>query len=197
MKYSTKNREELSRTEKRYRLAKYIIFISLTVFFYVLMRIGVFGAWQPVFIIPLAVAFSMYRDELASCLFALFCGYMIDIAYGFTFGFSAVWLMAVCVLSAVLVRNLIRINMINFIIITLAAVFMEFSMDYLFNVVIWNVPRGDIILTASIIPTAAATVIVSPPVYLLVRTVEQRLGRTNVSIVYYDDAQQSEQEEED
>ncbi len=197
MKYSTRNREELSRTERHYRLAKYIIFISLTLFFYVLMRIGVFGMWQPVFIIPLAVSFAMYRDELASCLFALFCGYMTDIAYGFTFGFSAVWLMAVCVLTAVMVRNLIRVNIINFMIITLIAVFIEFSMDYLFNVVIWNVPRGDIILTASIIPTAIATLAAAPAVYLLVGVIEQRLGKTGVIVAYYGPAQETEQEEED
>ena len=196
MKYNTYGREELSRTERRYRLAKNIIFISLTVFFYVLMRIGVFGLWQPVFIIPLAVSFSMYHDELASCLFALFGGYMIDIAYGFTFGFSAVWLMAVCVGSAVLVRNLIRVNIINFIIITVIAVLIEFSMDYLFNVVIWNIPRGDIILTSSIIPTATATAMTSPLIYLLVGRVEQRLGRNNAGIVYYDPVQPGQEEED-
>lgn len=197
MKYSQKKHEELSRTERRYILAKWAIMIGLMLFFYVIMRTGIFGAWQPVFIIPLAVSAAMYRDELASCLFALLCGYMIDIAFGFTFGFSAVWLMAVCVASSVLVRNLIRVNIINYMIITVFAVLLEFSMDYLFNVVIWNVPRGDIILTASIIPTAVSTVIAAPAVYLLVRTIEKRLGRSNVSIVYYDAPQQEEDREEE
>lgn len=186
----------MSRTERRYLIAKWIIYIALTVFFYVIMRSGIFGAWQPVFIIPLAVSASMYRDELVSCIFALFCGYMIDIAYGFTFGFSAVWLMAVCVAASVLVRNLIRVNIINYMIITIFAVLLEYSMDYLFNVVIWNVPRGDIILTVSIIPTAVSTIITSPAVYMLVRAVEQRLGRSNINIIYYDTPQQEEEREE-
>lgn len=197
MKYITHGREELSRTERRYRLAKNIIFISLTVFFYVVMRIGVFGIWQPVFIIPLAVSYAMYHDELAACVFALFGGYMIDIAYGFTFGFSAVWLMAVCVGASVLVRNLIRVNIINFVIITVVAVLIEFSMDYLFNVVIWNIPRGDIILTSSIIPTAIATAVTSPLIFLLVSRVGQRLGRNHTDIVLYYDPAQPGQEEED
>ncbi len=196
MRYSTMKSEELSRTERRYRFAKYMIFISLAVFFYVLMRIGVFGAWQPVFLIPLAVSFSMYRDELASCVFALFCGYMTDIAYGFIFGFSAVWLMAVCVLVSVLVRNLIRVNIVNFLILTAAAVFIEFSMDYLFNVVIWNVHRGDVILTASIVPTAVATTVAAPAVYLLVSMIERRLGRNGADVVYYE-SEQPGQEEDD
>ena len=165
-------------------------------FFYVLMRAGIFGAWQPVLLIPLCVAVSMFEDELSSCIFALFCGFMTDIACNFVFGFSAVWLMAVCVASALLVRNLIRVNLINFILIGLAAVLTEFSMDYLFNILIWNVPKGEVILTASIIPSAAATVIVSPAVYFLVRMIENRLSGDEVSVVYFDDDSGEQGEEE-
>ncbi len=196
MKYSMKERGELSRGERGRRLARQLIYIALVLFFYVIMRAGIFGAWQPVFIIPLATAAAMYRDELSACLFALLCGYMIDIAYGFVFGFSAVWLMTVCVLAALLVRNLIRVNIVNFMIITTAAILLEFFMDYLFNVLIWNVPRGDVILTASVIPTAAATAVMSPAVYLLVSSLESRLGRTDSGIVYYD-ADKNNEERED
>ncbi|MBR5091219.1 MAG: hypothetical protein IK093_17475 [Ruminiclostridium sp.] len=187
MKYHISSREELSRTEKRYRLAKWTAFSFLLLFFYVIMRAGIFGAWQPVMLIPLCVAVSMFEDELSSCIFALFCGYMTDIAHDFVFGFSAVWLMAVCVAASLLIRNLIRTNLFNFCVIAAAAVFIEFSMDYLFNTVIWNVPKGEVILTAAIIPSAAATFIVSPAVYYLVKLVETRLSADNVSIVYYDD----------
>ena len=197
MKYNISAREELSRTEKRYRLAKWLTYTVLLVFFYVLMRSGVFGAWQPVMLIPLCAAVSMYESELSSCVFALFCGYMTDIACGYIFGFSAVWLMTVCVLSSLLVRNLIRVNLINFCIIAAAAVLTEFSMDYLFNIVIWNVPKGDVILTVSVIPTAIATLVSSPAVFLLVKLVESRLGRDNVSIVYYDGGSGEEQGDEE
>ena len=196
MRYNISGRDELSRTEKRFRAAKWAIFTVLLLFFYVLMRAGIFGAWQPVLLIPLCVAVSMFEDELSSCIFALFCGFMTDIACNFVFGFSAVWLMAVCVASALLVRNLIRVNLINFILIGLAAVLTEFSMDYLFNILIWNVPEGEVILTASIIPSAAATVIVSPAVYFLVRMIENRLSGDEVSVVYFDDDSGEQGEEE-
>ena len=196
MRYNISGHDELSRTEKRFRAAKWAIFTVLLLFFYVLMRAGIFGIWQPVFLIPLCVAVSMFEDELSSCIFALFCGFMTDIACNFVFGFSAVWLMAVCVASALLVRNLIRVNLINFILIGLAAVLTEFSMDYLFNILIWNVPKGEVILTASIIPSAAATVIVSPAVYFLVRMIENRLSGDEVSVVYFDDDSGEQGEEE-
>lgn len=196
MKYSIRSREELSRSERRRRLAKHLIYIALMLFFYVIMRAGIFGAWQPVFIIPLATAYAMYRDELPACLFALLCGYMTDIASGYVFGFSAVWLMTVCVGTALLVRNLIRVNIINFMILTAAAILLEFSMDWLFNIFIWNIPRGDIILKVSVIPTAIATLAVSPAVYFIVSSVERRLGKINVGIVYYDADKRSEEREE-
>ena len=123
--------EELSRIEKRYRFAKWCVFALMLLFFYVMMRAGIFGAWQPVLLIPLAAAVSMFEDELSSCVFALFCGLMTDIAFGFVFGFSAVWLMSVCVVSSLLVRNLIRVNLFNFCVVAAAATAIEFAMDYL------------------------------------------------------------------
>lgn len=155
--------------------------------FYVMMRAGIFGLWQPVFIIPLCAAVSMHEDELSSCIFALFCGFMIDMASGYVFGFSAIWLMTVSVVSSLLVRNLIRVNLINFCIIAAAAVFIEYSMDYLFNILIWNIPKGEVILVSSIIPTAAATMVVSPAVYYLVRSIETRLASESMNTIDYDD----------
>ena len=196
MRYNISRREELSRTEKRYRAIKWGVLIFTLLFFYVLMRAGIFGVWQPVLLIPLCAAVSMYEDELASCIYALFCGYMIDIASGYVFGFSAVWLMAVCVASSLFVRNLLRVNLFNFCVITIIAVFIEFSMDYLFNVVIWNVPKGEVILLVSIIPTAIATLVLSPAVYYLVRLIESRLRTENGDVIYYGDDAGEQGEEE-
>lgn len=186
MRYRVAAAEELSRTEKRYRYAKWCIFALILIFFYVIMRVGIFGAWQPVLLIPLAAAVAMFEEELPSCIFALFCGLMTDIAFDFVFGFSAVWLMAVCVTSSLLVRNLIRVNLFNYCTVTAAAVLLEFSMHYLFNIVIWNIPKGEHILFASVLPTAAATFIFSPAVYWLVKTVESRLRSDDVDVIYED-----------
>ncbi len=197
MKFKLPVKEELSRTEKHYCLAKWIIFSFMLLFFYTIMRVGIFSKWQPVFIIPLAISVSFFESELPSCVFALFCGFLTDIGCGYIFGFSAVWLMAVCVAASLLVRNLIRVNPINYMIVVLAAVLIEFSMDYLFNVFLWNVPKGEVILTSVIIPTSVATVVVSPAVYYLVRFVEKRLGSEDMDIVYYDENTDAEEKEDE
>lgn len=195
MRYKINAREELSRTEKRYRLFKWIAFSFILLFFYVLMRAGVFSFWQPVLLIPLAVSAAMYESELSSCIFALFCGYMTDIACDYILGFSAVWLMAVCVGAALLVRNLIRVNIINYLILCAAAVFIEFSMSYLFNVAIWNVAHKEVILTSSVIPSAVATFIFSPAVYCIVRAIEMRFSREDADVLYYDGSEDGTAEE--
>lgn len=186
MRYRISAKEDLSRSEKRVRLFKWLTFSFILLLFYVLMRAGVFSFWQPVFLIPFAVCVSMFESELPSCVFALFCGYMIDIAYDNIFGFSAVWLMAVCVGASLLVRNLIRVNIINCLILCGIAVFLEFSMSYLFNVVIWNVAHKEVILTSSVIPSAIATFFVSPAVYFTVSVIEKRFGGQDADITYYD-----------
>lgn len=195
MKYRIAGAEELSRTEKRYRFAKWCIFALMLIFSYVMMRVGIFGAWQPVLLIPLAAAVAMYEEELPSCIFALFCGLMTDIAFDFVFGFSAVWLMAVCVAASLLVRNLIRVNLFNYCVVAAIAILLEFSMDWLFNIVIWNIPKGEYILFASILPTAAATFIFSPAVYFLVKAVENRLRTDDINAVYDDPAADSDGEQ--
>ena len=196
MKYRLPVRDPLSRAEKRDRIIKWGIFILLMLLFYTLMRVGIFNRWQPMFIIPLIVAVAMFESEIAACVFSLFGGYMIDIACGYLFGFSAVWLMTVGVLASLLVRNLIRVNLVNFMIIDAAAVIAEFSMDYLFNVFIWNIEHSEVIVKVTILPSAISTLIVSPAVYYLVRTVERRLSGENVDVVNYSEPGSEEQNDE-
>ena len=197
MRYRLPVRDPISRTEKRNRIIKCSILIVLMLMFYTLMRVGIFNRWQPVFIIPLTVAVAMYESEMTACVFSLFGGYMIDIACGYIFGFSAVWLMTVGVAASLFVRNLIRVNIVNFMIITAAAVAAEFSMDYLFNVFIWNIEHSEVIVKATILPSAASTVIVSPAVYYLVRTVERRLGADNIDIINYSEPASEEKSDEE
>lgn len=197
MKYRLPVSDPLSRTEKRNRAVKWGIFILMILLFYTLMRVGIFNRWQPFFIIPLTVAVAMFESEMAACVFSLFGGYMIDIACGYLFGFSAVWLMTAGVMASLLVRNLIRVNIVNFLIICAAAVIAEFSMDYLFNVFIWNVKHSEVIVSMTILPSAISTVIVSPAVYYLVRVVERRLGSENVDVVNYSAPETEEKSEEE
>lgn len=176
MKYSIIGKNVMSRRERRQNVIKWLLYALCLIVFYAIMRCGVFGFSQPVLIIPLAVAAAMLESELSSSVFAVFCGFYIDISCGYLFGFSAMWLLIICLTVSLLCRNLIRANIINFLWITLAADALELSMAYLFHTVIWDYSSYGIVFYISILPTAILTFIFSPFVYLLVYAIHSRFG---------------------
>lgn len=184
MKYRISSNKTLSKRDFRRKIIKWLLYIVCLIFFYMIMRSGTFVNWQPFLIIPLAVSVSMRERELSSCVFSLFCGYFIDISCRFIFGFTAVWLMAVCVTTSLLSRNLIRINFLNFLWICSLAITLIFSMDYLFNVFLWNIPGGTAVFKLSTIPSVISTVILSPFVYLLVKLIYNKFDNYN-KLAYY------------
>lgn len=192
MKYRVIGNITGSRDERRRAAVKWLLYSAVLVFSYTLSRSGVFGFWQPVFLIPLSVAVAMREEELPSCVFALFCGLYIDCAFGFIFGFSAFLLVLVCLAASLLSRNLVQTNLLNFCWLTTCAALIEFFMDYLFNVAIWDHPNGRIILLESILPTAAATIIFSPPVYLLIKIIYLKFGVPGGSRGYSPPEQENE-----
>jgi len=194
MKYRISSNKAISKRELRRRIVKWLLYIVCLLFFYMIMRSGIFGNWQPFLIIPLAVSVSMRERELPSCIFALFCGYFIDISCRFILGFSAVWLMAVCVSTSLLSRNLIRVNPLNFIWICTLATILEFSMDYLFNVFLWNIPGGEAVFKLTTIPSVISTVLLSPLVYLFVRIIYKKFTDYN-KFSFYSPENTAEEEE--
>ena len=194
MKYTVLSKESFTRAEKRRLFIKWTLYSVLLLLLYVFMRSGAMDKWQPILIIPLSAAVSMSENELPSCVFAMFCGFMIDIACNNIFGFSSVWLMAVCLASSLLVRNLIRVNLFNFCAVALAAILLQFSMDYLFNVAIWGIPGGEIIFTASMLPSAASTFILSPAMYYLAGFINKRFGEATDGNITYNEAHTEEEE---
>lgn len=175
MNYRILANKTKTKAQLRKSALKWTLYILCMLIFYSIMRSGAFSLWQPFLIIPLAVSVALHERELPACIFALFCGYLIDIACRFIFGFSTVWLMLVCLAASLLSRNLIRINLINFIWIDILAIFLEFFMDYLFNTLIWDIPNREIVLERSTIPSAVSTLIISPFIYLLVKFIYNKL----------------------
>lgn len=153
----------------------FFYFLSLVVL-YSIMSCGIFGLWQPYFIISLAIAVSMREQEFSSSVYGIFCGFMLDISVGTLFGFYAVLLMPCCFLSSLLSRNLIKVNFLNHIIFTAVSTLFSFSMYYLFNYVIWNTSGREIIVTKILLPSFIATVITALPIYLLIKFISRKLG---------------------
>jgi rod shape-determining protein MreD len=155
-------------------ILRWTCYFSILLFFYMLMTGGFFSRWQPLLIIPLAIAVAMFEREVGSALFGAFCGFMIDTACGNLFGMSSVWLMPLALAASLLVMNLIRQNIINHLwLVTISCIIMAF-MEYFFKHLIWDQPNSEVVLILYIIPSYFSAIVLSPAVYFLVKATSER-----------------------
>ena len=167
-------RSDRNRTFVRWGLYSFILLFLYTVMAGV--SGGFFGSWQPLLIIPLAVAVAMHESELNSAIFAALCGLVIDIACGRLFGFSGVWLMPGCVGAALLVSHLIKANLLNFFWVNAVVCALMAFADYFFRYVLWNVNNAHFILWEYILPVHLSAVAFSPLLFLAVRKISHSLS---------------------
>lgn len=178
MKYNILSNKALTRRQKKRSALKWTIYTVILVFLYSLMCSSFFTSWQPVLIIPFALAVSMFEREFQASVFSVVCGLFIDMACGYLFGFSSVWLMICCLTSSLLVMNLIKQNLFNYIVICAATSAVYAFMNFMFNYFLWFDSGRDIIFFGYILPPAVAQIILCPLFYLTVRAVSARLGET-------------------
>jgi cell shape-determining protein MreD len=159
-----------------------------------MMVSGAFREWQPILIIPLAVAVAMRTSELSASVFGAVCGLVIDVAYGRLFGFSGIWLLPVCLAASLLVSHLIKANLLNFLWINAVACTLMAITDYFFNYAIWNVEGAHYVLADFIIPAHFGALIFSPPVYFAVKIAARKYAPYEKVHLYSGHGQESEED---
>ena len=155
---------------------RWFFYSSALLLFYMFMAGGLFRGWQPVLIIPLAIAVAMRENELSASIFGAVCGLVIDIAGGKLFGFSGIWLLPGCLAAALLVSHLIKVNLLNFLWLNIAVCSLMAVSDYFFRYILWNVSNARLVLTGFIIPAHLSAVIISPLIYLGVKYISKKLS---------------------
>lgn len=176
MKYRIITAKALTRKMKTRIFLRWFFYALVLLFFYSLMCCGAFKTWQPYLIIPLAAAVSMYEQEFSSSVFGIFCGLLLDMATGSLFGYHALVMMPLCLLTALLSRNLIKVNFINHLIVSVLTCGLLLMFTYIFQYVIWSRPNSEIVLLRVMLPSLAATAVMSAPVYFLTRLIAVKLG---------------------
>lgn len=161
---------------------RWLCYGLLLLLFYTVMVGGFFRYWQPVLILPLAVAVAMREGELASGIFGAMCGFALDMAGTNLFGMSAVWLLPGCAAVSLLVTHLVRVNVVNHLWMSTVLCFILAFMEYIFKYFIWQVPGSAYILTGYIIPSYASAAVFSPVVYALAGLVNARFGQARENL---------------
>lgn len=174
LRYSAMTRREIFKS-----IAKWVLFSLVLLVSYTIEVTMPFASWQPYLTLTTAVAVSFFSEELCGVVFAAFAGMMHDLAMGSLFGFTSIWLMPCCLFVTLLVVNLIHRNILNFLWMNLTAVILVQSAELLFKYIIWRNPEIDVVLINYVLPALIATVILSAPLYLIIRQINKKLGVEN------------------
>lgn len=174
LRYSAMTRREIFKS-----IAKWVLFSLVLLVSYTIEVAMPFASWQPYLTLTTAVAVSFFSEELSGVVFAAFAGMMHDLAMGSLFGFTSIWLMPCCLFVTLLVVNLIHRNILNFLWMNLTAVILVQSAELLFKYIIWRNPEIDVVLINYVLPALIATVILSAPLYLIIRQINKKLGVEN------------------
>lgn len=174
LRYSAMTRREIFKS-----IAKWVLFSLVLLVSYTIELTMPFASWQPYLTLTTAVAVSFFSEELSGAVFAAFAGMMHDLAMGSLFGFTSIWLMPCCLFVTLLVVNLIHRNILNFLWMNLTAVILVQSAELLFKYIIWRNPEIDVVLINYVLPALIATVILSAPLYLIIRQINKKLGVEN------------------
>lgn len=174
LRYSAMTRREIFKS-----IAKWVLFSLVLLVSYTIEVTMPFASWQPYLTLTTAVAVSFFSEELSGAVFAAFAGMMHDLAMGSLFGFTSIWLMPCCLFVTLLVVNLIHRNILNFLWMNLTAVILVQSAELLLKYIIWRNPEIDVVLINYVLPALIATVILSAPLYLIIRQINKKLGVEN------------------
>ena len=174
LRYSAMTRREIFKS-----IAKWVLFSLVLLVSYTIEVTMPFASWQPYLTLTTAVAVSFFSEELSGAVFAAFAGMMHDLAMGSLFGFTSIWLMPCCLFVTLLVVNLIHRNILNFLWMNLTAVILVQSAELLYKYIIWRNPEIDVVLINYVLPALIATVILSAPLYLIIRQINKKLGVEN------------------
>ncbi len=139
----------------------------------------------PLPLLPLATALciSVFEDPFDSAVTGCATGLMIDAAEGTLIGMNGIIIMWCCLISSLLFYFVLRRHIVNIVLITAAAVFIQTGFRYIFYYFIWGYDESGKIYIREFLPIIVTTVISSPLFYLFVKMLHSKLGIINETYI--------------
>lgn len=172
--------KKISRSKARSRKAKirgflrWFCYSFVLLIFYLWEVAPLIRGWCPLLIIPLATSVAMFEGEFAAGIFGVFCGFMLDIASGTLIGFSSLWLLAACPTISLLGQFWLKRSWLTHLVMNTVTVILICALDFLFLHWVWERELSGISFVHSLLPAYLWAIILSLPVYLLVRAISLR-----------------------
>ena len=171
----------MTRKEIFMSVTKWVLYSLVLALSYTIQVTMPFTVWQPYLTLTVAVSVSFFENELSGVVFAAFAGMMHDLAMGSLFGFTSIWLMPCCLFVTLFAVNLIHRNILNFLWMNFSALIIVEAAELLFKYVIWRNPDINVVLLDYVLPAMISTVLLSTPIYLLIRLINRKLGAENTT----------------
>lgn len=172
-----KARPVSSKEMRRRTIIKWCIYALVIVLCYLYSTVRHTDFPKPVIMLPLCMCIAMKeRSELICSMTGVLCGLMTDAAFGKVFGFNAFIFMFVCMFTSLLFSFILRQNILNIIMLCFAAIFFQGVVDYFFYYRIWGYENAVFIFTSKYLPSMLINVILTLPIYFLVKLVSEKMG---------------------
>ena len=126
---------ESRRKRKSSQIFKWVCYTLLMLLCTVLQTMpGLFqlGAAKPLYLLPLALAVSVFEGKFAGAVFGAVCGLMWDWLAGRTVGMLALELLLLCFAVSAVVQLYFKNSAANFALIASAAALLVLTLDWLF-----------------------------------------------------------------
>ena len=133
---------------------------------------------SPLLLVPLTVCIAMYAGPVGGAAAGIAGGFLWDLYSDRLLGFNALLLLAVGCACGLLVRLLIRNNLLSAMLLFSGALLTQGLMDWFFNYVLWMKEDPLYMLGRMLLPDMAYTLVVSPLLYgltlLIAKTLRKR-----------------------
>ncbi len=160
--------------ETKLRIQKMTLYGGFLLLFYVLQTTpGFLTVWgsKPLLVLPFVIAIAMMEGELTGGLFGLAAGVLCDTSSITLFGINSLLYMGACVAVGLLVIYYMQPSRLNSLIFTGTVMLFRQLFEYFFYYVMWDYENVSIILLRHMLPTMLLTLIVTPLMYYLVRSI--------------------------
>lgn len=157
-------------------ILRWAIYAAIMVLFYLFSCNPIIRGFCPLLLIPLATAVAMFEGDLASGIFGMLCGLLMDTANGGSLvGFYALWLLFACPAISLFSRFLIKVNFVSHFVMNVGVSLIIAVLDMLFLHWVWEGTQSVVSFIRVVLPSYIGAVLFSVPIYFLISLVVSKL----------------------
>lgn len=163
----------------RINIARHFIYVVLLLLLYVLQSVPrlfeIYGV-KPIWVVSAAIAIAMFEGEFAGGIYGALAGLLCDTGGFLLFGFNGFIVMLCCIAAGLLVIFLMRCNLLSCILFVSVTMLLRGSLEYFFAYGMWQYENAWRIYVASTLPVAVYSIVITVPIFYLIRLIHGKLS---------------------